>query len=313
MNILSASNAAAEAHRVEPDMTLAGFTQALAPRLPDQWVSDTVELPTTAARNALHDRLWDLAHADWALGEFRYTSAGVLRGPAGRELLVLPRPFPHTGQYIVAPLLPAVFGRTTDDVEHLSPHGIAVSPDPARAAAAVTARLLPRYDSALRSALPDLSPPTELLPWGGPLSRSDRDPAVLRAAVLDVLAVTEFGADEATGLAEVLPGASEYVSGYAMAPLVHAATVQALLTTAGLGGTSLLNPDAPKHLRNLSTLPRAAQHRLLRQTAARVAEPPATARSSAARVRSAAPSPVGPDRPAASSTGIAPGSRRTLR
>ncbi|MFE4514046.1 hypothetical protein ACFRMQ_07590 [Kitasatospora sp. NPDC056783] len=275
---------------------MAAFTQALALRLPGEWVADVMDLPTTTARTTLHDRLWDLATADWALGEFRYTSAGVLRGPAGRELLVLPRPVPHAGQYIVAPLLPMVFGRTTDDVEHLSPHGITVSPDPARAAAAVTGRLLPRYNRAIRNALPDFSPPTELQPWGSTFSPSERDPAVLRASVLDVLAVAEFSVNDTAGLAEVLPGASEYVSGYARAPLVHAVTVQALLSTAGLGSVSPLDPDTPLHLRSLSALPLSEQQRLLRQTAVRLAEPPATSRSSAARVRSAAPPPAGPVR-----------------
>ncbi|MGW3183250.1 hypothetical protein ACWDD9_28640 [Kitasatospora sp. NPDC001119] len=336
----TASSAAARAQRATREPMLAAFAQTLAPRLPGEWVADVMDLPTTAARTALHDRLWDLATADWALGEFRYTDAGVLRGPAGRELLVLPRPVPHTGQYIVAPLLPAVFGRTTDDVEHLSPHGITVSPDPARAAAAVAGRLLPRYDRALRSALPDFSLPTELQPWGGPLSPADRDPAVLRACVLDVLAVTEFSVDDTAGLAEVLAGASEYVAGYARAPLVHAVTVQALLASAGLGSASLLDPDTPLHLRSLSAFPPAEQQRLLRQTATCLAEPPATPRSSVARIRSATRSleeaaggpgqvlsaravaarpaqdhaPVGhAPEPGVPSTGIAPGNRRALR
>ncbi|MGW3228648.1 hypothetical protein [Kitasatospora sp. NPDC001095] len=295
----TASSRAAEAQHTERARALAAFTQALAPRLPGDWAADIMDLPTTAARNALHERLWDLAHADWALGEFVYSSAGVLRGPAGRELLVLPRPFPHTGQYIVAPLLPAVFGRTTDDVEHLSPHGITVAPDPVRAAAAVTGRLLPRYDTALRGALPDFSPDTDL-PWGDPWSYSDSDPAALRDSVRAVLAVTEYGLDDDTrGLAEVLPCAAEYVSGYDRASLVQVATAQALLFTAGLGTGSLLDPEAPRHLRSLSALPRPEQYHLLRQTAARLAEPPPAPRPSAARLRSASPLLASPTRPSA--------------
>ncbi|MFF2955719.1 hypothetical protein ACFVVU_30780 [Kitasatospora sp. NPDC057965] len=166
----------------ERDAALAAFTRALAPRLPGEWTADVMDLPTAAARNALHERLWDLAHADWALGEFMYSTAGVLHGPADRELLVLPRPHPHVGQYIVAPLLPAAFGRTTDGVEHLAPHGITVQPDSVRAAAAVTGRLLPRYDQAISDALEDLDSTAD-----SPFTSEEADTLVLRAAVRTAL------------------------------------------------------------------------------------------------------------------------------
>ncbi|MEU9074538.1 hypothetical protein AB0D22_07625 [Kitasatospora sp. NPDC048538] len=257
-------------------------------------------LTTAKARAEVHDRLWDLAHADWALSEFVYAHAGILRGPASRELLVLPRPAPHTEQYIIAPLLPEVLGRTTDEVEELAPHGITVDPDPPRAAAAVTGRLLPRYDRAIRQVLTDTDPIADL-PWPS----QDSDPAVLRNAVRTLLIVAELRLDdEMTGLAEIVSGGGDYVCerlsfDYDMAPLIEAAAIQALLATAGLGTGSLLDPDTPRHLRRLSALPAAEQHALLRRAAAVLDEPPPTPRSSAARARSAAPPPAGPAQQAA--------------
>ncbi|MFJ7278275.1 hypothetical protein [Kitasatospora sp. NPDC098663] len=269
---------------------LTEFTLALAARLPGGWDADFTPLATGTERSALHDRLWDLAHADWAVAEFVYERAGILRGSASRELVVLPRPAPRTEQYIMAPLLPQVLGRATDRFEDLSPHGITVSADPVRAAASVTGRLLPRYDTAIRRALPS--------PWSPPNS----DPAVLREAVHTLFSVAELRlhlGDEPTGLASVLTGGGEYVCEHLdlpdeLAPLIEAAARQSLLSTSGLGTGSLLDADTSEHLRRLSALPAAEQQQLLRLAAARLHEPPAGPRSSVARIRSLAPVPAAP-------------------
>lgn len=92
----------------------------------------------------------------------------MLRGPAGQRLCVAERPR-HPHQFVVAPLVPRG--------QHIKPHhfvgveepnGITVPDDPARAAAQVTRRVLPRYARALQEVLTDAAerpePPHRPLP-----------------------------------------------------------------------------------------------------------------------------------------------------
>ncbi|MFJ1652680.1 hypothetical protein ACIOC2_14940 [Streptomyces sp. NPDC088337] len=77
----------------------------------------------------------------------------MLHGPADQRLYVADRPrYPH--QFVVAPLAPA---STHIKAHHFAgveePNGIAVPTDPARAAAEVTRRVLPRYEQALQTVL----------------------------------------------------------------------------------------------------------------------------------------------------------------
>ncbi|MGW2544721.1 hypothetical protein ACWC5I_28545, partial [Kitasatospora sp. NPDC001574] len=273
---------------------------------PGRWTPSTTTLTTGAARNAVHDRLWDLAHASWALETFVHESAGLLRGPGGRELLVLPRPHPHSGQYIAAALLPEVLGSAYDHAER-APHGIAVGPDPARAAAAVTGRLLPRYDQALRRLLADVDSTADL-----PATSQDTDPPALRGAVRALLLLAELRLDdEKADFAEALAGGADYLCGrdgfdYDMVALYEAAAVQTLLTAAGIDSRSLLDPGVPDHLRGLSALPLTDKQDLLRRAAASLDDPP-PARADAARARtrivSSAPTAGQvPVRPAATTT-----------
>ncbi|MFF2657350.1 hypothetical protein ACFVUH_08285 [Kitasatospora sp. NPDC058032] len=259
---------------------LAAFTEALAARLPGRWTPSTTTLTTSAARNAVHDRLWDLAHASWALQTFVYERGGLLRGPGGRELFVLPRPHPHTGQYIAAPLLPEVLGSAYDH-QALAPHGIAVGADPARAAAAVTDRLLPRYEQALRRMLEHLDPDADL-----PATTQDTDPPVLRGAVRSLLLLAELRVGDGTAdLAETLAGLCDHLRlDYDKAALYEAAAVQTLLAAAGIDSPSLLDPAVPDYLRRLSALPLADKRDLLRRAVASLDDLPDT-RARAARTR----------------------------
>ncbi|MER6398514.1 hypothetical protein ABT263_21040 [Kitasatospora sp. NPDC001603] len=265
--------------------SLAAFTEALASRLPDRWTPSSTPLTTSDARNNVHARLWDLAHASWALQTVVYDRAGLLRGPGGRELLVLPRPHPHAGQYIVAALLPEALGSAYDH-EDLAPHGIAVDPDPARAASAVTDRLLPRYDRALRQLLAGIDSTADL-----PFTSHRTDSPVLRHAVRTLLLVAELRlADESYDVLEALAGGGEYVCDrveldYDMAPLVEAAAVQAVLSAAGLPTGSLFDPGIPARLRRLSARSPADQYDVLRRAAESLAEPVPSPRLGAARAR----------------------------
>ncbi|MEU6814063.1 hypothetical protein [Streptomyces sp. NPDC046860] len=92
------------------------------------------------------DWLWDYGPAHSALLDWELPIS-LLDGPDGQQLCVMPRPR-HARQYLVAPLEPRGFQlHQTSDV--LAPNGIAVPDDPARAAAAVARRVLPRYAHAL--------------------------------------------------------------------------------------------------------------------------------------------------------------------
>ncbi|GJF32622.1 hypothetical protein KNE206_53220 [Kitasatospora sp. NE20-6] len=115
------------------------------------WRAARADLSATDARGWMHTRLWDLAHADWVLTDLVCDEAALLHGPGGRSLMVLPRPGFPSGRFIVAALVPDAIA--TADVDHLSPHGITVDADPARAAYVVTTRLLPRYTQAIRDAV----------------------------------------------------------------------------------------------------------------------------------------------------------------
>ncbi|SDP31878.1 hypothetical protein [Actinacidiphila guanduensis] len=126
---------------------LRDFSDALAHRLPGSWNAATkapfAYSPTYA--DAM-DRLWDHNHVEWALLNFAQEEAALLDGPDKELLIVLPRPR-RPGQFLVAALAPP--GLTGTLHLHHAPDGIAVPADPARAAAAIERRFLPRYRQAV--------------------------------------------------------------------------------------------------------------------------------------------------------------------
>ncbi|MEV8351857.1 hypothetical protein ACFVTT_24335 [Streptomyces niveus] len=125
---------------------LSGFAAALAVRLPGTWTSHFHQHATYRDQFALGNRVWDLGHVHWAVSEFVLRHDAELNGPHGQRLYIIERPL-KPGQFLVAPLQPSVEIDYFDDVDE--PNGIAVPGGPARAAAAVARRLLPRYQHAL--------------------------------------------------------------------------------------------------------------------------------------------------------------------
>ncbi|MEU1819909.1 hypothetical protein ABZ543_32725 [Streptomyces roseifaciens] len=126
---------------------LSAFADALAQRLPGTWTSQYHPHPDYPAQFPITEQLWDMAHAHWAVSEFVLNHDAVLTGPGGKRLYIIDRPL-NQNEFIVAALAPPGL----DD--HLfrgvpEPNGITVGTDPARAAATVARRLLPRYDKAL--------------------------------------------------------------------------------------------------------------------------------------------------------------------
>ncbi|TXL84189.1 hypothetical protein [Streptomyces sp. IB2014 016-6] len=122
------------------------FAAALAARLPGTWTSHYHQHTVYTQQFALSNQVWDLGHVHWAISEFVLRHDAELNGPHGQRLYVIERPL-KPGQFLVAPLQPSTTISYFDDVDE--PNGIAVPGDPPRAAAAVTRRLLPRYQLAL--------------------------------------------------------------------------------------------------------------------------------------------------------------------
>ncbi|AQU70185.1 hypothetical protein [Streptomyces niveus] len=127
-------------------MELRGFAAALAVRLPGTWTSHYHQHAAYPEQFALGNRVWDLGHVHWAVTQFVLRHDAELNGSHGQRLYVIERPL-KPGQFLVTPLQPSVEIDYFDDVDE--PSGIAVPGDPARAAAAVARRLLPRYQHAL--------------------------------------------------------------------------------------------------------------------------------------------------------------------
>lgn len=135
---------------------LSGFADALAARLPGTWTSRYHQHTAYREQFALANQVWDLGHVHWAVSEFVLRHDAELNGPHGQRLYVIDRPL-KTDQFLVAPLQPSIDISYFDDVDE--PNGITVPGDPPRAAAAVTRRLLPRYQHALAAVRRHAQPP----------------------------------------------------------------------------------------------------------------------------------------------------------
>ncbi|MFJ2739659.1 hypothetical protein ACIO3O_08320 [Streptomyces sp. NPDC087440] len=131
-----------------PRTRLATFAAALAARLPGTWTSEYHHHAAYSDQFPLASEIWDAGHAQWALSTFVVRHDALLHGPDGQSLCVIDRPT-HLDQFLVVPLLPDddVKPHHFDGVEE--PNGIKVANSPARAAATVARRLLPRYQKAL--------------------------------------------------------------------------------------------------------------------------------------------------------------------
>ncbi|WP_326613525.1 hypothetical protein OG949_35160 [Streptomyces scopuliridis] len=135
---------------------LSSFAAALAGRLPGPWISHYHQHSVYSEQFALGHTVWDLGHVHWAVSEFVLRHDAELSGPHGQRLYVIERPL-KPGQFLVAPLQPRIALQHFDGVDE--PNGIAVPGDPARAAAAVARRLLPRYQHALAVVRRQAGPP----------------------------------------------------------------------------------------------------------------------------------------------------------
>ncbi|MEW1632717.1 hypothetical protein AB0469_01425 [Streptomyces sp. NPDC093801] len=126
---------------------LAVYARALAARLPGTWAATYSRHDGYADQLATAGAVWDAGAVGYAASTYVLRHQAVLARPDGARLLVFDRPL-RPRRFMVAALEP--------DAPHDSfhgvgePNGIAVPADPARAAAQVARRLLPRYEHALR-------------------------------------------------------------------------------------------------------------------------------------------------------------------
>ncbi|WP_329309207.1 hypothetical protein [Streptomyces microflavus] len=129
--------------------SLDAFAVELAARLPGDWTSEYHHHNSYSDQFPVAERLWDAGHVNWAVSEYVLGHDAVLTGPAGQELYIVERPH-HRGQFLVAALAPPGF-----KPHHFKgvpePNGIVVLGEPARAAVAITHRLLPRYARAVEA------------------------------------------------------------------------------------------------------------------------------------------------------------------
>ncbi|MET9564753.1 hypothetical protein [Streptomyces tauricus] len=151
-----------------PRTNLSAFATGLAERLPGVWTSGYQRHARYEDRFPRTEQLWNAGHVDYIVSQYVCAHDAVLHGSAHQRLYVTDRPrYPH--QFVVAPLAPAerhIKPHHFDAVEE--PNGIAVPKDPARAAAHVARRVLPRYQQALRQVLANAAAQPEPLHRPGP-------------------------------------------------------------------------------------------------------------------------------------------------
>ncbi|MET8013528.1 hypothetical protein ABZU86_16860 [Streptomyces sp. NPDC005271] len=132
---------------------LSAFADALADRLPGQWTTEYVRHASCDEQFASAEALWDVGHVDYIVSQYVLSHHAVLRDQDGRQLYLADRPL-YRHQFVVAPLEPEGPGIKPHHFSGVEePNGIAVRAQPARAAAQVTRRLLPRYQRALDTVL----------------------------------------------------------------------------------------------------------------------------------------------------------------
>ncbi|MFE0188002.1 hypothetical protein [Streptomyces sp. NPDC058989] len=133
---------------MRPDQAdLSAFATALAERLAGAWTCDYLVHPTYPDQFPRAERVWDRAMVDGAICTYVLKHDAILTSPNDTRLYVIDRPLRRDQFFVAAFVPPGIEDKHLRKVE--TPHGIAVSNDPARAARQITDRLLPRYEEAV--------------------------------------------------------------------------------------------------------------------------------------------------------------------
>lgn len=134
-----------------PRIGLSAFATDLAARLPGVWTSEYRRHAAYKDQSLTIERLWDIGHVYYIVGQYVLGHDAVLHGPDDQHLYVADRPL-RPNQFVVAPLQPDGNGVKPHHLVGVEePNGIAVPNDPVRAAAQVTRRVLPRHQHALHT------------------------------------------------------------------------------------------------------------------------------------------------------------------
>jgi hypothetical protein len=136
---------------------------ALADRLPGQWTSSDLDWSDQAERRRVTDFLWDHAAMDHVVFTYHLTRGALLTANDFTQLLIIDRPT-RPGQFFVGALHPLGIDITGRDDVPMTPHGIAVTAHPAKAARKVRSRLLPAYYAAFTALLGPHPSPHRLTP-----------------------------------------------------------------------------------------------------------------------------------------------------
>ncbi|MEE4544019.1 hypothetical protein V2S66_18835 [Streptomyces sp. V4-01] len=135
----------------------------LAARLPGTWTSSDLDWSNQAERQRVTDFLWDHAAMDHVIFTYYLPRGALLTANDFTQLLIIDRPT-RPGQFFVGALHPLGIDITGRDDVPLTPHGIAVTSHPAKAAHQVRSRLLPRYYAAFTALLGPPPSPHHLTP-----------------------------------------------------------------------------------------------------------------------------------------------------
>lgn len=138
------------------------FATALAARLPGDWTSSDLDWSDQAECRRVTDFLWDHAAMDHVVFTYHLTRGALLTANDFTQLLVIDRPT-RPGQFFVGALTPLGVDITEREVP-LTPHGIAVTSHPAKAAHQVGSRLLSAYCTAFSALLGQRPSPRCLTP-----------------------------------------------------------------------------------------------------------------------------------------------------
>ncbi|WP_051842157.1 hypothetical protein [Streptomyces sp. NRRL F-5193] len=132
----------------DDDRDLESFATVLAEHLPGNWMVEYHPHQGDEDQFRHAEDVWDLNLVSGAIAEFVLREDAHLIRQDGTRLYVTIRPL-HDDEFLVAAIAPtgSIAAEAFEGVRE--PDGIAVPGDPERAAHAVTADLLPRYEVAL--------------------------------------------------------------------------------------------------------------------------------------------------------------------
>ncbi|MEY9846383.1 hypothetical protein ABH940_003470 [Streptacidiphilus sp. BW17] len=147
-SIPNPTHGAVEDSGIRTRFDLRDTTAAIVERLPSGWAVEMCDL--SAGQGELADQARDLGSLHGAISIFALDEAAILTGPGDLRLLAVRQPRSRD-HLLIGALRPTTIPRALLDAhgDQAVPWAVAVNSDPARAAAEIQQRFLPRYHQAL--------------------------------------------------------------------------------------------------------------------------------------------------------------------